>query len=208
MALVVAACTAAGVLAHRAMSDTQAPAAAILVASVPLVIILATLARRIGAAIVLAIAALLAACAWWLGLAGLERHAADLFFVEHAGTMLALAIVFGRTLGPGREPLCSRFARMVHGTIDAATALYTRRLTATWTAFFVIVCAASCLLYATHRLEEWSLLASVLTPALVVLLFVAEYAVRGYALPHNERVGILAAVHAFRRHMAGSRAPR
>jgi uncharacterized membrane protein len=207
MALVVAACAGCAFLAHRALSDTQSPGYGVLVATIPLVVIVVALARRAGAVVALVLVALLAAGAWWIGLGGLERHARDVFFVEHAGMMLALAILFGRTLLPGAEPLCTRFARLVHGSLDADAVIYTRRLTATWSAFFALIFAASCALYAAQWIDLWSLLANVLTPLLVALLFVAEYAVRRHALPHHGRVGILAAVHAFRRHMAGTEAP-
>jgi uncharacterized membrane protein len=208
MALVVAACAGCAFLAHRAMSDAQSPAWALFVASIPLTVIVVSLARRAAYGAALGVVAVLGLAAWWMGAAGLERHAADIFFVEHAGMMLALAILFGRTLVRGREPLCTRFARLVHGSLDAEAERYTRRLTITWTVFFATICAASCALYLTHLVEAWSLLANVLTPSLVALLFAVEYAVRRHALPHHEQVGFLAAVHAFRRHMAGTEASR
>jgi uncharacterized membrane protein len=208
MALVVAACAGCAFLAHRALAGGGSPQAGVLVALVPLAVIVGLLARRLGHATGLAIVALLAALAWWIGWRGLERHYTDLFFLEHAGMMLALAILFGRTLAAGAEPLCTRFARLVHGSIDARRTTYTRWLTATWTAFFLAIATASAALYFTGQREAWSLLANILTPVLVIALFVVEYAVRRWVLPEEEPVGILAAVHAFRRHMAGSEAPR
>ena len=208
MALVVAVCAGGAFLAHLALSGTDAPGAGMLVTLVPVAIAIAALARRMRRPLLLLIPVAAAAIGAWVERASFERHFADLYFVEHAGMMLALAIVFARTLTPGTEPLCTRFARMVHGTLDERQAVYTRRLTVTWAAFFVAILAASCLLYFTHEREAWSLLANILTPLLVVLLFVVEYAVRRRALPDEPHVGILAAVHAFRRHMAGTEAPR
>jgi uncharacterized membrane protein len=85
---------------------------------------------------------------------------------------------------------------------------YTRRITVAWAAFFAAMCTASCILYLTGFREAWSVLANILTPALIAVLFVVEYAVRRWALPHHDSGGILAGVRAFRRHMAGSHAPR
>jgi uncharacterized membrane protein len=208
MALVVAASAGCAWLAHRAMAQGAAPGPGMLVALVPLTVVVVIVARRMRRAAAILFVAGLAGVAAWLGWAGFERHFRDLFFVEHAGMMLALAILFGRTLLPRAEPLCTRFARLVHGTLDRRLEAYTRRLTFTWFAFFATIFGASCALYAAHEMEAWSLLANVLTPLLVALLFVVEYAVRCFALPPESRAGILASVDAFRRHMAGHQAPR
>ena len=64
------------------------------------------------------VAAITAVAAVWLGWPLLEQHFPSMFFVEHAGANLVLAIVFGRTLARGgREALCTRFARLLHGEI-------------------------------------------------------------------------------------------
>ena len=59
------------------------------------------------------------------------------YFVQHAGTFLALAVAFGRTLAVSREPLCTRLARVVHGGMSDELARYTRQVTVAWTIFFV-----------------------------------------------------------------------
>jgi uncharacterized membrane protein len=195
-------------LAHRALSQADAPGPAALVALVPVAVVLVGVARRMRHPLLLAAALAAVAFAAWWNWSELERHLADLFFIEHAGFMGGLAFLFGRTLRPGAEALCSRFARIVHGTIDERVAAYTRGLTLTWAAFFATMCAASCLLYLTGHPDAWSVLANILTPTLIPLLFVGEYGVRRWALPHHESGGILVGVRAFRRHMAGSQAPR
>lgn len=208
MGVVVAVSVGGVFLAHVAMSRSQSPWAGMLVALIPIAVGVAALARRMRRPLLLLLPVAAAAIGVWMERESFERHFTDVYFVEHAGMMLAMAIVFGRTLLPGEEPLCTRFARLVHGSIDERRTVYTRKLTATWTAFFLAIVIASCVLYFTNEREAWSLLANILTPLLVVVLFVVEYAVRRRALPHEEPVGILAAVHAFRRHMAGSEASR
>jgi len=207
VALVVAASGACAFLAHRALSQSD-PGPAGLVVLVPLVVVLLGIGRRMAHPLLLAFIVAAAAGAVWWSWSGFERHVADIFFAEHAGLMLALALFFGRTLRPGEEPLCTRFARIVHGTLAPGVSAYTRKLTVAWTLFFAALCAASCALYLSGHLEAWSILANILTPALIAALFLVEYAVRRRALPHHESGGILAGVRAFRRHMAGTHAPR
>lgn len=149
--------------------------------------------------------ALVAGALWW-GWSALERHFSDLFFLEHAGVNLLLAIAFGRTLAAGHEPLCTRFATLLHGPLPADVERYTRRVTAAWTAFFLALFTASSVLYLGRFLPAWSLLANILSPMLVAAMFVIEYAVRLRALPHWERAGILSGIRAFSRHLAAERA--
>lgn len=208
MALVVAASVGGAYLAHSAMSRPDMPGARMLVALIPITVVLVAIARRMRHPLLLLVPVASAATVAWLMRDRIEHHFADLYFLEHAGMMLALAIMFGRTLLPGMEPLCTRFARLVHGSLEERACVYTRRLTATWAAFFALICATSTGLYLADQREAWSLLANIVTPALVVLIFVVEYAVRRHALPRQHQVGILTAVQAFRRHMAGSEAPR
>ena len=209
VALVVAASVACAILGHRALAQSGSPGPAALVSLVPLAVILVGIGRRMRQPIVLVLVlAALALAAWWRW-SDLERHVADVFFVEHAGIMLALALFFGRTLRPGQEALCTRFARVVHGgTLEPRVSDYTRHITIAWTIFFATMSAASCVLYLTGHRDAWSVLANILTPVLIPALFVVEYGVRRWALPHHESGGILAGVRAFRRHMAGSHAPR
>lgn len=208
VALVVAASCAGAFLAHRALTQSGAPGPAGLVVLVPILVLLFGIGRRMLPPLVLAVVVVLAAAAAWWTRSDLERHVADIFFAEHAGIMLALALFFGRTLRAGEEPLCTRFARIVHGTLEPRVSAYTRKLTAAWTLFFAAMFAASCALYLAGQLEAWSILANILTPALIAALFLVEYAVRRRALPHHDSGGILAGVRAFRRHMAGTHAPR
>jgi uncharacterized membrane protein len=188
------------ILAHAAIIEGIPPAAGAALSLVPLLLIAILAARRSRrrAAVLALVAA--AALGLWLGWGQLERHFSGLFFLEHAGSNLILAILFGRTLIEGREPLVGRFARAVHGELPPEVVRYTRQVTLAWTAFFVLLFATSCALYLGRFLEAWSLLANIVTPLLVGAMFVIEYAVRLRVLPNWERVGILGGVRAFSRH--------
>lgn len=151
-----------------------------------------------------------AVVALWIGWPELERHFPGVFFIEHAGANVLLAIAFGRTLVGNREALCTRFARLVHGTLPAEVERYTRRVTLAWAVFFAAVFVLSCLLYLGGFLAAWSLLANILSPLLVAGMFVVEYLVRHRVLPQWERTGILGGIRAFTRHFGAAQpeAPR
>ena len=127
------------------------------------------------------------------------------FALIYGAGQLFLAIVFGRTLLAGREPLCTGFARLVHGTLRPDVERYTRAITAAWTAFFVTLLLASGALYLSGRFEAWSLLCNVLTPVLVAAMFLVEYFVRHRVLKDWDHVGFGTAIRVFARHVATRR---
>lgn len=204
IALGIALSAAFAVLAHAALVEGASPALGAFVAAVPLTVLALVAARRAGrAAMFLAIAATLAAMGF--GWRGLERNFPHLLFVEHASTNLVLALVFGRTLFGGREPLVTTFARLVHGSLPPEVERYSRRVTVAWTLFFLAMLAASCGLYLSGQRAAWSVLANFATPIGVGAMFVVEHAIRYRVLPHWERVGILGSVRAFSRHFGQAR---
>ena len=85
------------------------------------------------------------------------------YWIDHAGAQLILSAIFARTLGAGREPLCSNFARMVHGTLDPAIAEYTRQITVVWMAFFGLMSIVSTALFFLTTPYTWSFFANFLT---------------------------------------------
>ena len=191
------------VLLHFAIVGRFNPALGAALSLAPAALLAAWAARRSRHRQWVLAAIALATLALWTDWSALERHFAGLFYLEHAGGNLLLALVFGRTLAPGREPLCTRFAWIVHGGVLAPSVVgYTRRLTAAWTLFFAALCALSTVLYFGGWLEAWSLFATMVSPVLVGLMFAVEYAVRLRVLPDVERVGLLAGIRAFSRHFA------
>lgn len=195
------------VLAHGALVQAFSPAVGASVSLIPVALLLwwALGHSRLR---LLALALLAAAvAALVLGWEQFERHFPSLFFLEHAGANLLLAIVFGRTLaGPG-EPLVTRFARVLHPQLPPEVERYTRHVTLAWTIFFLALFAMSCVLYFGGFIAEWSLLANIVSPLLIGAMFVGEYGVRHRILPHWHRVGILGTIRAFSRHFQAQRAP-
>ena len=203
--LVVGMSAAFALLAHLALADALPARIGALLSLLPLAALLTFAALRSGGPAAAFAAVAVVAAAATLGWEELQRHFPDLFFLEHAGMNLALAALFGRTLAGASEPLCTRFARLIHGTLPPEVERYTRGVTLAWTFFFGAMFTASCTLYVGGFLAAWSLFANILTPVLVVTLFVVEYAVRLRALPNHDSNGILGGVRAFSRHVGTSR---
>jgi uncharacterized membrane protein len=127
----------------------------------------------------------------------LERNFSWAYFIQHAGTNLMLAAVFGVTLARGRQALCSRFAEAVHGSLAPEVLRYTRQLTLAWTLFFITISLVSGLLFAFAPIEIWSIFANFLTFPLVLLMFAVEFLIRLRMLPNLERHNILDGILAF-----------
>ena len=190
------------VLLHLAIVGRFGPALGAALSLAPAAVAVAWATRRSRHRGWLLAALALAMVAVYADWDALERHFPSVFFLEHAGGNLFLAIVFGRSLAAGREPLCTRFALVMHETLPPEVAAYTRRITLAWTLFFAALFGLSTTLYLGGFLEAWSMLATMLSPLLVALMFVAEYAVRLRVLPDWERTGVLGAFRAYSRHTA------
>lgn len=210
VALVLVLSAGFALLAHAAIVQGLSPTVGALLSLVPAFLILGLVVARKRHRLAALAAAVVLAVAVWAYWPQLERHFRDLFFVQHLAINLALAIVFGRTLFAGREPLVTRFARMVHGTLPPEVERYARQVTVAWTAFFLLLLATSCILYFARLPAAWSAFANIASPILVVLMFVVEYGVRHRVLPDWERAGILGGARAFARHFQAARfeAPR
>lgn len=197
-------------LAHAALVERVPPRIGAVVSLVPIALLVGWLVRR-SRHRALAFAGMAAlAAAVVLGWESLERHFADVFFLEHAGGNLALAILFGRTLARGHEALVTRFARIMHPVLPPEVERYTRQVTIAWTILFVTLFTLSCVLHFAGLQAAWSVLANIVNPIAIGAMFLVEYGVRHRVLPHWERVGILNSVRAFSRHFSGARfeAPR
>ena len=126
------------------------------------------------------------------------RRRFDLFsLVEETGVYVLLGMTFGRTLRRGRVALCTQLADKEHGPLSPFEVLYTRRVTAAWTAFFFAVAAASMALFVGAPRRIWSLYINFCVLPLVGAMFVAEYWVRRRVLPQVRRAGLLATVRVY-----------
>ena len=117
--------------------------------------------------------------------------------MPHAAINLFLLWFFGRTLLRGREPLVTRFARRLHGTLTPEIAAYTRHVTLAWCFFFVAQVITSILLFAYAPVSVWLLFISFLTFPLLALMFLGEYIYRVMRYRNHPHVSIWKAIQVF-----------
>ena len=141
---------------------------------------------------------------WRGGVADINR----MYVLQHAGIHLVLAYSFAVTLKAGSTPLISALAQRLNRQVSPALLAYTRALTVVWVGYFLVMVVLSALIYMLAPWPWWSLFCNLLTPAAVVVLFVAEHLVRVVRHPEFERVSLRAAVAAYRALNSGAgRAP-
>ena len=127
----------------------------------------------------------------------LERNFPMVYLLQEGGFYSLMALSFGQSLLGRRPALCTQLADKLHGALTAQEVRYTRRVTAAWALFFVLITAATLILYAFFSLAVWSLFANFCVLPLIGLMFAGEYAIRRRALPQLPRRGILAAVRVY-----------
>jgi uncharacterized membrane protein len=133
----------------------------------------------------------------WESWGMLERNFSWVYFLQHVGTNVMLAAVFGGTMARGRQALCTHFAEMVHGSLSPEEIRYSRQVTLAWTLFFLAISLVSSALFFFANIDVWSVFANFLTLPLVMLMFVVEYGVRLRKLPHQKKHSIMDGVLAY-----------
>jgi uncharacterized membrane protein len=193
-------------LAHQGSAGSGNPDFSVALATMPIVVLTAILLWRIGhrPAAVLGGAALLGLLAWsW---PALRQNIALLYYIQHLGTNLALAGLFGHTLFGAHEALVTQFARMAHGgVLSPAQQRYSRQVTIAWTIFFLANAAVSSTLFWLATPAAWSLFANLLATPLVVAMFVLEHLCRNIILPPEDRSSIADTIRGYRASMAQRR---
>ncbi len=133
----------------------------------------------------------------WYGWPVIKSSFEWIYLIQHVGIFSLLAIGFARSLATDADPMITRFARLIHGEqLDPAVLRYTRQITLAWTLFFATLATASVSLFFFGPFAFWSLLVSLLTPALVGLMFAVEYFVRVLVLPRGIRTSLADSVRA------------
>lgn len=129
----------------------------------------------------------------------LRQNVALLYFIQHVGTNLALAILFGRTLLNGQQALVTQFALLAHnGQISKAKEAYTRGVTIAWTSFFTAMASISALLFFFAPAAVWSAFANLLSLLLIGLMFALEHFVRLRVLPPEDQSSIADTIRGYR----------
>lgn len=114
--------------------------------------------------------------------------------VQQCGVYGLVALSFARSLGKGRVPLCTQLAEKMHGALTPAEITYTRRATEVWAVFYVALAAAILILFFDASPRVWSLFVNFATFGLILLLGIADHAIRVRVLPRHPRGGMLAII--------------
>jgi uncharacterized membrane protein len=184
-------------LSHYANSVAKTRDLAVALALAPVLGFGLVLIRRWGRVLTAALAATAAALLLRRYWPQLEENFSRVYLIQEGGFYGLMALSFGRSLIGNRVALCTQLADRVHGPLTPSEVRYTRRVTAAWAGFFVLIVAATLGLFYAAPLRIWSLFANFCVPPLIGLMFVAEYAVRRRALPQAPHRGILAAIRAY-----------
>jgi uncharacterized membrane protein len=185
-------------LAHYTNESAQRGNLGALVAIAPVVLTALVLAWRSERRLLMLGLVLLLCAALWGGWPALEHHFGVVYWLQNAGVLLVLCILFGRTLAAGQKPLCTRFAEAVHAPLTPQHEIYARQVTVAWTLFFASMVLISTGLFFLAPLATWSVFANFMTLPLVAMMFIVEYRVRIRILPHMRDTHILDAVRAFK----------
>jgi len=116
---------------------------------------------------------------------------------QHVGVHVLLAFLFGLTLQAGHEPLVTALARRVHGSLTAAMAAYSRKVTFAWTVYFLAMAALSLALFALAPFRAWATFANLVTPFAIVAMFLGEHVLRYRLHPEFERATLAQAMRAY-----------
>jgi uncharacterized membrane protein len=105
------------------------------------------------------------------------------YLIQQCGFYVLMVWTFGRSLLKGRTPLCTEFADRIHGPLTEQELRYTRSVTWAWAWFFLGNLGLTFALFAFASLQTWSFFVNFVSLPLVLLMFVAEFAVRRRVLP-------------------------
>ena len=190
-------------LAHYTNTNSQHETLGTLVALSPIVLAVLVMSwnsrYRIAVIAAMGVGGVLLVTAWNT----VGHHYNYIYWTEHAGSQLVLCMVFARTLSPGRDPMCTYFARVVHGSITPVIEHYSRQVTVAWVFFFGLMAATSTAIFFTCPLATWSVFANFFTAPLIGMMFVVEYGVRRLVHPEMEHAHILDTIVAVWKQQAG-----
>ena len=163
----------------------------------PMLALAGLLAWQRGQRLLAALALLATATLAWHAWRGGGLAPGSIYVAQHVAIHVLLAFVFGLTLVGGRESLVTALARRVHGTMTAAMAAYSRKVTVVWTVYFVAMALLSLALYALAPFATWAAFANLATPLALIALFVGEYLLRYRLHPEFERATLSQALNAY-----------
>lgn len=101
---------------------------------------------------------------------------------------LFLLLLFGRSLLPGRQPLVSRIALLMHEQPSRQLLRYTRAVTIAWVLFFAAMVLEVLYLGLYASDIDWSLFTNFYNYLFIVLFFLLEFLLRRWFVAGHERL--------------------
>jgi uncharacterized membrane protein len=197
LAAVVVFFIAYSVLSHYSNLNPQAQTLGAGLALGPMLIVGFVLIWRLSGAVLAVLTAAAAAFLLQRYWPLLTQNFPVVYLIQQCGFYAIMAFTFGRSLRSGRVPLCTQFADQLHGPLSPLELRYTRNVTVAWVIFFLLNVAVTVLLFDFASLRTWSLFVNFLSLPLILLMFVAEYAVRRRVLPKVQRNGLIATLRVY-----------
>lgn len=185
------------VASHVLMTRWPTAPWAIVVLLGPVLAMLLGLAWRVGHHGGAALAAVALAATIVVAARGGVRDLGKLYLLQHAGIHLALGLAFAATLRPGRTAMIGLVAQRVQA-MTPALQRYTDGLTRLWAGYFFGMALLSCAVWRWLPWPVWSMLANVVTPICIAVLFVGEHLLRHRLHPEFERTTLADTVRAYR----------
>jgi uncharacterized membrane protein len=194
----VAAVVVYAVVSHQLMLHAAEAPWAVAAIFGPLLLPCLALAWRRGSKLVLALTVAALVALVFIVAAGGLGDVRRLYLAQHVGMHVVLGLSFAASLrGPGLT-LVGQVARRVHGgRLSPAMQVYTGHVTRLWAGYFFGMALVSVGVFVWAPWSAWSLLANLLTPVAIAVLFVGEYLVRYWLHPEFERVSLAEAIRAF-----------
>jgi uncharacterized membrane protein len=124
----------------------------------------------------------------------IERNYEWADLVQQCGVYGLIAASFARSLFAGRIPTCTQLANTMHGALTPAELAYTRRATVAWVVFYVLTTVAILVLFFVAPLRIWSLFVNFGVFGLMIVMGIADHALRRRVLPRHPAGGILAII--------------
>jgi uncharacterized membrane protein len=124
----------------------------------------------------------------------IERNYEWADLVQQCAVYGLIAATFARSLLAGRVPICTQLANTMHGALTPAEIVYTRRATVAWVVFYVLMTAAILVLFVAAPLRIWSLFVNFGAIGLMIIMGIADHALRRRVLPRHPAGGILAII--------------
>ena len=127
------------------------------------------------------------------------QHIRLFYFVQEAVMLWLVVAVFARSLLPGKVPLCSALAVLVHPVMTPAVWRYTRKVTGAWALWIAALWLVSLALFIMASASVWALFSTVILPLLTTSFFLLEVFSRRFFLPPADRTSLLATLSTVRK---------